>query len=333
MIIGRPGAPVSTRSWKDYIPTRASRAVCVLMRPHLTLFAMAMAVISLLEGQAIFFNAQQVVVHGSAAFTGFAQVTVSLAGLQLSILGAAAFLALAWPRDRISNDRVRRSMSVMPMLCGTIVLVEGLLVLQAAAPITVGEEVLPRTLVAAFGAQLFFLGSVMASTGPFGERKSFGTSLGIMGFLGIIAAGLWTASIAEQVTGANFSGFHGRTVMAAGAFLAALGSVGLLLHYLEGRSIPRTVVPISLGTWAVVALTALIALGGLVGLSIADDVRFATQGGLSGTTVAVVMFAMFVLGLMASMGRFMDGGSTSAESKARLVGLFLVLLLPFAVLA
>ena len=312
----------------------SSSGLYVLPRLKFTLLAMAMAVIALLEGQAVLLNAQQMTVHGSSLLTGFAKGTISFAGLQLSILGAAAFLTLALPQDRISNVRARKLMSLTPMLCGIIILIEGLLILFAAAPITVGGDIdLPRILVAAFGAQLFFLGSMLASSQTFRERNTIGTSLGVMGSIGIISAGLWTASIAEPVVWTDLSEFHGRTVLAAGALLIAIGVSGLLLHYLEGRPLLRKP-PLgsSLWTWAIVVLGALVALGGLIGLSVADDVRFATQGGLSSIVVTAAMFVLFILGMMASTASLSDENETAVESKARLAGLFLMLLLPFAVL-
>ena len=74
-------------------------------------------------------------------------------------------------------------------------------------------------------------------------------------------------------------------------------------------------------------------LGGLVGLSLADTVIFPGQGGFSGTTVAVAMFGVFILGALAFIPRFsLNKNKICLESKACLAGIFLTLLLPFAIL-
>ncbi|KQM12077.1 hypothetical protein AOA80_04495 [Methanomassiliicoccales archaeon RumEn M1] len=77
------------------------------LRVDFNLIATVLAIVALLEGLAIFVNAHQVTLHGSSYFDGFARGTISIAGVQLAILGGIALLALWLPREKIPNDHLR----------------------------------------------------------------------------------------------------------------------------------------------------------------------------------------------------------------------------------
>ncbi|KQM12078.1 hypothetical protein AOA80_04500 [Methanomassiliicoccales archaeon RumEn M1] len=183
----------------------------------------------------------------------------------------------------------------MPVLCGVAIVIEGLLISYFANPITILDLDMGvrRDFVAAFGVQLFFLGTGLISSWIFKERNTMGAVMSVIAFIAIMSIGLWLASVAELVVWTGFNGFYGRTVFTAGALLMAIGLIGLSLNYLEGKAIlGKSVFGMPIWSGGIVLLGAMIALGGLVGLSIANTVMFATQGGFSGTPVAMAMFGI-----------------------------------------
>jgi hypothetical protein len=306
------------------------------LKVDFNLVAMALAAVGLLEGLAIVANAHQVTVYGSSVFTGFARGTIAAAGMQLVALGAVAMAFLWLPRNIFPNVHVRKLMSVVPMLCGGAILIEGLLISYFASPIQVlGVDVrIQQVFVAAFGAQLFFLGTGVVLSWIFKERDSTGVVFSVIAFSAILSFGLWVASIAELVVWANFSGFFGRTVFTAGALLMAIGLVGLMLNYLEGKAVfGKSLFDVPLWSWGIIILGALVGLSGIIGISLADTVIFASHGGFFGTTVAMAMFGLFILGMAAFIPRFLPGENGATVGKTvHIAGLFLVLLLPFALL-
>ena len=72
-------------------------------------------------------------------------------------------------------------MGIGPLVLGAVLLIEGLLVAYYASPIIlIGTDVdIRRDFVAAFGAQMFFLGAGLASSWLVRER-SMGTIISVM---------------------------------------------------------------------------------------------------------------------------------------------------------
>lgn len=296
------------------------------------LVAMALAAVVIIEGLAIAANAHPIRVEG---FGGMKGSTVMLAGLQMAIIGAGLLVSLWWNEHVQMNNMIDTVAKYMTPLAGAALLLEGLTVAYFAAPIYVPDIGGIRNFyISAFGAQLFFIGAGIVILWLFRTRLSTGLLLSLGAFLMIATAGIMVMSAADHISWVGLGGFKQSTVLIAGTMLALIGLLGIVLYYVEGRSIlGREILGMELWSWGIMALGLIIAIGAAVVISLAGHVIFPDRLSFKESTVALAGMGMFILGLLSfTSPSLLRDGIKSMPMVPVMACMFALLLVPFALL-
>ncbi len=298
--------------------------------------SMVLAAIVLLEGAAIAANARQV--NGiQSLHNGFFASTVMMIGVQLLVIGLVAFLALLL--SRYVNKRMKKlnkALSWVPVLAGAAVLVEGLVVILYASPITnvAGYGKLGSHIMAAMGAQLFILGVGLVLFKLFTSRQSLKLLVRLSLFIILAAAGLFIIGIAEHAFITGIGNLAKDAAQIVGAQLFALSMTGIVLMWLEERKfMQRKVYGHRLGALTVIGIAFIICMEGLILASLAAPFSIKGIGGMLEQTMMIAGLMLTFLGLLIPASYyFFEKTDYDVRKISSSACLFLVFLLPFALL-
>jgi hypothetical protein len=232
--------------------------------------------------------------------------TVTLAGAQLMIIGV--ILLFFWLiRDRelfgmdITSNRV---VSLMPLITGVVVVVEGLVLVAYASPVILeGVGGIRAAWMTLAGMQLFLMGGVMVMMWYWRDKSSAEASLtGIMEpvMSWIIASqGLFIMGIAAPTIIDGIGGILERTVAIAGAQLFLLAIMILILRFLgEKEILTRMFLGVRLSEFVTYLAWGIIAIEGIVIMALSANIYIDGFGGISGIYVALSGAQLSLLGLL-----------------------------------
>ncbi len=307
---------------------------------HLSL---SLTAIVLIEGLAIAALAKGVSIDGIG---GVKQGTVMLFGLYLFFLGLIALISVAtsermFDLDRLlskllnAHKKVPEILSWMSAAIGAAVLIVGIAVALIAAPMTVqGGGQMDSIWLAGLGAELFVLGAGLVTLRLFKGRESLLLVIRKSLFLLLGAVGMLIIGIAAQSSIEGMGGMKASTVELAGAQLTALSLLGILIMYMDGRSIfGKKLFGHRLGAIAELGIATLIGLEGLVVASLSAKATIAGVGVLDGIVMLLGGLAIAILALLIPASYFlMEKRDMDTKKLATSACLFLVFLLPFSLL-
>ncbi|MFP4171195.1 MAG: hypothetical protein ACLFUV_09310 [Methanomassiliicoccales archaeon] len=237
---------------------------------------------------------------------GMLSRTVLIGGGQLLVIGI--LLSLFWllkdrtffGRDICSN----RVISFLPLVLGTLAVVEGIVLVGYASPVHLEGigHIRPDLMVLA-GSQLFFLGSLQVISWYYRDRPRERADLTQVGgpivSLAIAAEGLFVMGIASDIRLEGFGGISGHWVALAGAQLFALGMGLLGLRVLaKWNMLDRRLMGMPLIELLGFLGAALVAVEGLVIAALSADLFIQGFGGYSGRYILLAGGQLFLLGFL-----------------------------------
>jgi len=237
---------------------------------------------------------------------GILERTMDLAGAQLFVLGGV--VTLFWGlKDRRMLSRYlceNRLISLVPLVVGGLVAMEGLIVIAYASPVTLeGVGVIRPAWMVLAGSGLFLLGGWLVLAWYWRDRTpSEGSITRIAGpiiALVIMAEGLFIMGIAGTTHIDGIGGVLGRTVTLAGGQLFLLGILLLGMRLLKGRSVfAKEVMGVQVSEAISYLALALVAVEGLVITGLAANIFIQDFGGVSGIYVMLGGVQLFFLALL-----------------------------------
>lgn len=271
---------------------------------------------------------------------GMLEGTMDMAGAQLVILGA--LLTVYWMmKDRkifgrsISDNRL---FSFISLLAGVIVALEGLITLAYTSNIElegVGNIRFPWMALA--GSQLFILGGISVLGWYWRDmdrsRASVTRIAGPVIAIIVMAEGLFIMAIAELTRIEGIGGVLGRTVAIAGAQLTLLGGAMIGTRIVKGKGIfAREVMGFQLSEIIAYLAGAIVALEGLVIVTLAADIYITGFGGISGRYIAIAGLQLFALAFLYLIFWVWHYRELPSRQKRLAIGgiMFLALMLPLA---
>lgn len=307
---------------------------------HLSL---SLTAIVLIEGLAIAALAKGVSIDGIG---GVRQGTVMLFGLGLFLLGMVALLSVAISEKMFKLDQllskliklhkiISKLLTWMSAIVGAAVLFIGLAVALVAAPMIIdGIGGVRSFWLAGLGAELFVLGAGLVTLRLFKGRDSFPMLIRKSLLLVLAMIGVFVMGIAANTNIEGIGGIMASTVELAGAQLTALSLLGILIMYMDGRSIfGKKLFGHRLGAIAELGIATLIGLEGLVVASLSAKATIAGVGVLDGIVMLLGGLAIAILALLIPASYFlMEKRDMDTKKLATSACLFLVFLLPFSLL-
>ena len=221
-----------------------------------SLLSVVLAVVIMLEGVVIAAMARQVDYVKNWG-TGLYQSTVALIGVQLLVLGILVLLCVivngeflgkmgvvSKVRSKLFRDRawLFPVFTWAPVMIGVIVAIEGLVAAYYASPMKVsGLGDITGMWLAAFGAQLFFVGSALTAVRLFDHRLDTPTLVRTTVLLLFVSFGVLIYGLAAKASITGIGGVKEGTVELLGlqmelVALAALVMTGAILLYYPGTS-------------------------------------------------------------------------------------------------
>lgn len=307
--------------------------------------SLVLALIAMLEGAAIAVAARPVTLIDTSN-TGLDQGAVMLIGLQLLLLGLLALLAIAVSNGLFNldkmfskvldlHDKMPLIFSWLPAVVGAVIAVEGIAAAFMAAPMNVeGIGGMRSFVLAAFAAQLFFVGAGLLTLHLFQGRENLQLMIRKGLFLVVASSGLFIIGIAGRTTIEGIGGIRAVTVELAGAQLLAFALLGIFIMFMNGRSIfGKKLFGHRLGSLGEVGVATLIGLEGLVIASLAAQLNIEGMGVIDAGTILVAGLLLAVVALLIPATYYlMEKKDVDTKKLATAACLFLVFLLPFSLL-
>lgn len=295
------------------------------------LLSIAVSAIIMVEGVLVLALMQNVAIEGTGAMPSGDMV---LFGALMLAAGAASLalgvLALLKPLSFEEGARLFVVSKLAKMLGGAAIALEGtMLALMAGRATVEGLGTYETYVVAAFVAQVFFLGLALLWLELIsGLEFKAGRLLMYLGGLVAASQGVVLIGVADPTFIEGLGGIMERTVLIAGALLLAAGLVFLVSSYL---------VDIGLRFRAVFSTLRLVS-GSLIviaGLAITAMATNVTPEDIGTLTTRTIMLAGVQLALFGGVALLMSGSwSTSASHRwgklSSMAAVFLLLLVPVA---
>lgn len=264
---------------------------------------------------------------------------MGIGGIMFAVLGVASIISMLLPARKPLPALLSKIMNFVPLLVGLIAVIGGIAVAMISGLVTINDHVVMRGLfVAALGAGLFFLGAGLAVLWFLrSEELRLSRIMLLASALAAASIGVLVIGIASPVSITGFGGLQKGTVTLAGAQLVILSllAVGLVLfskHRLMERFASREVLGVRLSAWGMLLIGIVVAMEGLIVMSIAAPFSVQSIGGMGEGTM------MLGAGLLAALGFVMILCQVKEMPERRvphmvpyLALLFLLLLVPFAV--
>jgi hypothetical protein len=313
------------------------------------MLSMALAAIIMLEGLIIAVMARRIDLIENWG-TGLFQSTVALAGVQLFLLGFLVFLcmvinseilikvdAICRLRNVLFRDRgfLYPVLTAIPIIIGAAVAVEGIVVAYYASPMVVsGIGGVRGMWLAAFGAQLFFLGSALVTVRLFDGRIDRPALVRSAVLLLFASFGVLVYGLADRATITDFGVLSEGTVELIGAQMAVIALAAIALMWLDGRSfLRRKFLGWEIGTLGVIGLSIVLCFEGLVIASVAAPFTIRSMGNISGWVMLLAGVVLAVLAMIVPATYYlMEKRDRHLMKLGYASMLFLIFMLPFAIL-
>ena len=248
----------------------------------------------LAEGSFIYSFAGPAVIDGIG---GILKSTVQLGGLQLWIIGVVtvtcSILLLYNIFNRYKTGLIRKVLRIVLVAAGLVVIVEGVVLAFMGGKTTItGYGTIEAYTVAAFAAQLFFLGvsiTIPAMLGNVGWRTLLIYGSGA----GIASAGLVVIGVAAPTIIEGIGGVLAQTVEIAGIQLLILGLAIVVLSLVMNLT-NKLRMPLSIMRYIIVLL---VAIEGLVLIAFATPIDIQGIGGITARTLILSGFGLTLIGL------------------------------------
>lgn len=316
--------------------------------------SMALAAVIMLEGLIVAVMARRIDLIENWG-TGLFQSTVALAGVQLFVLGLLAFLCMVINGELLAEvDVVRRFRNTIyrgrgflfpvfglaPMVIGAVVAVEGLVAAYYASPMEIsGVGGVRGMWLAAFGAQLFLLGSALAVVRQFDGPLVTPVVLRSSVLLLFASFGVLVYGLADRATITGIGGLQESTVELLGAQMAVIALAAVALMCLGDRSffgrklLDRKLMGWKVGTLGVIGLAVVLCFEGMVLASVAAPFTIASVGGMTERTMVLTGVGLAVLAMFVPVSYWVTERKDKDLWKlAYATTLFLFFMLPFSVL-
>jgi hypothetical protein len=314
-----------------------------------SLLSVVLAVVIMLEGAVIAAMARQIDLVKNWG-TGLYASTVALIGVQLFVLGLLALLCV------IVNGEFLGKMSVVskvrgklfrdrawlfpvfiwaPVMIGVIVAIEGLVAAYYASPMKISGLGNVRGMwLAAFGAQLFFVGSALSAVRLFDHRLDTPTLVRTAVLLLFVSFGVLIYGLAAKASITGIGGVKEGTVELLGLQMELVALAALAIMYLDGRSfLGRKLFGWKVGTVGVIGLSIVLAFEGMIVASVAAPFSIVSIGGMMERTMLLIGVGLAVLAMVVPASYyFLENKDKDARKLAYASTLFLFFLLPFSVL-
>ncbi|WP_019176626.1 hypothetical protein [Methanomassiliicoccus luminyensis] len=295
------------------------------------LLAKILSLVIVIEGAFLAVNAHSVKLEGIG---GIREFYIMLAGVQLLVLGSIALIFLVLPARLYEGKKlVSTFINLVPMLVALAIILEALVVAYYSTSITIVDVGHVRSFgMAGVAAQLFFIGAGLLSTRVLVGKENLGLTIITVVALAIGAIGVFVIGIAARTSIADFGGLTESTMSIGGAMLLAASVAMLLLLYLgDRRFLLKEVFGFSLSTLGILAIGAVVSIGGLAIVSYGAEMAIQGIGALPERTMLLFGLALAFLGLAVPATMFSRIRSNKKTGDVAMYAVvFLLLLFPFA---
>lgn len=297
------------------------------------------AVLLVLEGLTAMGIAGQTAIED---FGGIREGTFYLAGMQLSLLGALLFIIWTFLPRSSPGSRTRRFLSerwssVMVMVLGTLVALEGLAASTMAGRVVIADiGSISKIYVVTGCAQLFVLGLAAPLLWKLrdapADRRSLMDLLNIIVMTVLAFEGILAIGLAAQTYIDGLGTILERTFLLAGAQLLVLSLLGLTAFFVQGSPILDKLGNRAFSSLPVAVLTT-IGLEGLAVTLLASNMNISDFGGIRERYVLLGGVQMVLLSTTALLLWVRSRRIPPVYMKVAIsAAIFLVLMIPIAIL-